>query len=584
MQVLDVVETYGGCVVVDSTRRGKSMPDALMKTVPVWCAVFNRLLFPDDEEAGRLYTPPKCVSASEHAQIEVRIPGFVASLEELKLDIATLRAKVKKPLRPIWVTRASELPTSPPSFEDFHPIVLCTASRRATGTEVGEGGYIQGAGDDAESWSLGLTSPLFWNHHEELLHAKEDSLPELIAKLVSQEATTPTQGTKAVSVKAAPWLSIGSFAALTTGAAYNYDIIITIGLRDALPPVPIPPRKHIHLQCKPGKLGSRDLRTQLPHLQSSIANLSSRRRVLVCDTEGRDFAPGVALALLCLYADEGGSFPTRTTTTNGANGVNKTRSLDKSFIRQRLSWVMTSLPSASPSRATLQSVNEFLLSGHGHGHEYTKTSTTTSRTSLPASNLDDLNLAANTHSQSSSPAETIFKYLKGKWTLHRTIQNHLPTGGLAGTVTGTATFTSRSPTADNAEGEYLYHEEGVFNAGPGINLTVNRRWIWRLSLSSTAAEDGDGSEKSNRSMRRSMSIHFVKPDGETEDYLYNKLPFLQRDGDAWVVEAEHPCGRDFYVSRYTFYLVNNVLKEWNVRHEVKGPVKDYVSSTVHERA
>ena len=30
-----------GCVLIDSTRRGKRYPDALSKTVPIWCAVLN---------------------------------------------------------------------------------------------------------------------------------------------------------------------------------------------------------------------------------------------------------------------------------------------------------------------------------------------------------------------------------------------------------------------------------------------------------------------------------------------------------------------------------------------------------------
>jgi len=52
------------------------MPDALSKTVPIWCCVLNRAMFP---EAGPhpLYTPPQAVSPSEHSQIEKRIDGFV---------------------------------------------------------------------------------------------------------------------------------------------------------------------------------------------------------------------------------------------------------------------------------------------------------------------------------------------------------------------------------------------------------------------------------------------------------------------------------------------------------------------------
>jgi tRNA A64-2'-O-ribosylphosphate transferase len=77
LQLLDVVEKWGGAVVVDSTRRGKSMPDALSKTVPVWCCVVNRAVFGEEGELMGLFTPPQAVGESEHVQMERRIDGFV---------------------------------------------------------------------------------------------------------------------------------------------------------------------------------------------------------------------------------------------------------------------------------------------------------------------------------------------------------------------------------------------------------------------------------------------------------------------------------------------------------------------------
>lgn len=79
LQLLDVVGEYGGAVVVDSTRRGKSMPDALSKTVPFWCCVVNRVVFGAQvgSEQCKLFTPPSAVSESERAQMESRVDGFV---------------------------------------------------------------------------------------------------------------------------------------------------------------------------------------------------------------------------------------------------------------------------------------------------------------------------------------------------------------------------------------------------------------------------------------------------------------------------------------------------------------------------
>ena len=53
------------------------MPDALSKTIPIWCAVLNRLLFEDDCDIHNLQTPEWAVGASERAQIEARLDDFV---------------------------------------------------------------------------------------------------------------------------------------------------------------------------------------------------------------------------------------------------------------------------------------------------------------------------------------------------------------------------------------------------------------------------------------------------------------------------------------------------------------------------
>lgn len=57
------------------------MPDALSKTVPIWCAVMNRALFPSDAAYHAVQFPPNYLGASEESQIERRIDGFVESLK-----------------------------------------------------------------------------------------------------------------------------------------------------------------------------------------------------------------------------------------------------------------------------------------------------------------------------------------------------------------------------------------------------------------------------------------------------------------------------------------------------------------------
>lgn len=191
------------------------MPDALSKTIPIWCCVLNRALFPDQPAHHDLYVPPNAVSASEKSQMLARIPEGLDALRQLKLDLDSLRAQISKPLRPTWVTQETDLSRHhyvvddnnnegdgddddnndngvPKIFDAFRPVICCTSSKRVTDGEMsGHTGYIQGAGDDTENWAHGLTPPIFWAHADELLSAHEAELPTLIKCLVvaSQSAT-----------------------------------------------------------------------------------------------------------------------------------------------------------------------------------------------------------------------------------------------------------------------------------------------------------------------------------------------------------------------------------------------------------
>lgn len=79
-------------IIVDSTRSGKRLPDALSKTIPIWCAVINRAVAKmgrepngcDGKATGtwdtNLYTPHGAVSAQEHHQIEAFLDKWAGDL------------------------------------------------------------------------------------------------------------------------------------------------------------------------------------------------------------------------------------------------------------------------------------------------------------------------------------------------------------------------------------------------------------------------------------------------------------------------------------------------------------------------
>lgn len=294
-------------------------------------------------------------------------------MQALRLPLDGLRVEVGKPLRPLWVTQESPLPPAPLAFEDFHPVVCCTASRRVEGAEVAGGGYVQGAGDDCEGWACGLTPMVFWGNKEVLMATVEEELPQLIEKLVGSEKSE-RRGGNATLVKPTADVYIGALDMVHALAGKDeYDWVVTCSEKGMQGLVDGFSEKVLNLRCGTEKLGSRDLRKELCKVKELIA---SRTRVdcpqkmtmlFACPT-GKDLAVGVALMVLCVFFDSEGecslnALPLESTDKIIGNfiGLQQNLTIDKQFIRQRLSWIMASKPDANPSRSTLQAVNSFLM-------------------------------------------------------------------------------------------------------------------------------------------------------------------------------------------------------------------------------
>lgn len=413
---------------------------------------------------------------------------------------------------------------------------------------MSEAGYIQGAGDDNEGWSQGLDPSIFWSNKEQLLSATEEDLPDVIEQLLSRhqhahESILPTV------IAPSDWLFVASSSALKDNSMGQFAHIIFCGKAFDRVIDPQYAANCLRLDCREGKLGSRDLRKELTKVIEFLVSRMPIERVLVSCHDGKDISIGVALALLCLFADEDG---------RPLESIHESAWMGKDFIKRRLSWIMTSLPSAKPSRTTLQSVNDFLLTSPQQGK------------GVPLHRL--LERKSLFH----DPAEEIFTGLTGKWQMARGIANSLQ-AGLANDVNDFAVFESRKPVSEESKAEYLYSESGEFTTMPGAKLNVKRRWLWRLSK------------------QGSISVHFVKSDGECEDYSYYVLSFDEtpaqtpgKDGEhVLVAHGDHICGEDHHKIAYEFFLQSSKgesrLTKFVVRHVVKGPENDYVSETWHHR-
>lgn len=341
------------------------MPDALSKTVPIWCSVLNIVLFGKSDPL--IYLPPHIISPSEKSQIEKRVPEFLEKFYASGVDVESqLRSKIKKPLRPIWVTPDSFNPQTVQEvswdiIDEFHPIILCTASVMVQDNTDFRPGYtyVQGAADDHEEWASLLTPNILWDNVDVLgnMELTDDQLEKEIEKIVSNLKKKKLSTTDSISI-------LGS---LSHVEPFNYWIGNTEIL--GIPNVDVELAKHFDIlvnlsslfasfksDCKTlnviseslpeGKKGSKQLRSIFPSLVSNIANcdgFNSKKVLILCDT-GSDFSVGLCLALMCLFPSD---------------GMSKAR--DKVSICQRLVYILSSRK-VNPSRTTLNSVNSFLMS------------------------------------------------------------------------------------------------------------------------------------------------------------------------------------------------------------------------------
>jgi hypothetical protein len=87
------------CIIVDSTRSGKRIPDSQSKTIPIWCCTVNNAIMkyrdsiildsksseqteinPKIEWDTELHSLPSLISKSEHDQMTSLIPQFAQNL------------------------------------------------------------------------------------------------------------------------------------------------------------------------------------------------------------------------------------------------------------------------------------------------------------------------------------------------------------------------------------------------------------------------------------------------------------------------------------------------------------------------
>lgn len=380
--MVPLIVSFGGAIIVDSTRRGKRFPDALSKTVPTWCAVLNSArvkLFdrfppsPQFQSAWQphlnshgLSTPVDAVRKSEHDQIQQQIGVWANELLSSSFDIESSLTDLKRPLKPVWISPASQLDEE--ILKDLNELefcpVICLSASKYLDDDAGldrAGGftYIQGAGDDHEGWSKGLSPTLFWEHRVQLLSSHRTALPSLVERIIlsSMDKPCPNDVDQVFEVR-----STKLFICLNSECSRN-------GPSDDELNVVISCRKHVGLNCKREDF---EKTIHMGYSPRSMRNLSEVLSRVVPDCmkimekslpvrltpmgpeldESKELLVAIALCLLVNVFDDRGLRRQETWRPK----------VEKCTVRHRLHWIIEASNGAiNPSRSILKRVNNYLI-------------------------------------------------------------------------------------------------------------------------------------------------------------------------------------------------------------------------------
>lgn len=220
------------------------------------------------------------------------------------MDIEALRESLGRPIKIAWANRSYLYPADLHKGDGYNLFVLCSASKRVHGAEMSEGGYIQGAGDDSESWAHGLTPPVFWENKSALLATDEEELPDRIQELMAKQRSQKTDH-QAIRVAPTQNLYISRTSSLSTDSD-GYDLVIDC---NASPQASEGNAKRLNLGCGSAKLGSRDLRKSLDQVKTfvntTLLSNPAQSLLVTCET-GKDLSAGALLAILCLFYNDDG--------------------------------------------------------------------------------------------------------------------------------------------------------------------------------------------------------------------------------------------------------------------------------------
>ncbi|KAJ8908852.1 hypothetical protein NDN08_005556 [Rhodosorus marinus] len=356
VHLLQILASKWKALVVDATRTGKRFPDSLSKTLPIWTCVVNRAVLGFTDEP--LVLPP-WIPKQEQVRIEGMIPEWVrrcrSALGQMNLP------KPEKKLGIIWLRPESTILESY-SHVDFCPIFALSASRVVEeGTRADMNGfhYIPGAGDDEESWALGLGADSFHENVQAILGDGPDGCEQRMQSFACSKVENVSNSIgdrrfplwdTGVQIGAMEclddpgvWKKFGKVLVLN----HSDDLLAKVGSAD------LDKLVHLTMMSKKGKPDRRyGLQRALPRVLGILQETSS---VLLVSDSDMEYSVAASIAFLasscerdalgCYYRTEGYLVP------------------DKESFSLALASLGTEVPHPiTPSRTVLKQVHRYFMS------------------------------------------------------------------------------------------------------------------------------------------------------------------------------------------------------------------------------
>ncbi|KAI9294166.1 initiator tRNA phosphoribosyl transferase [Neoconidiobolus thromboides FSU 785] len=373
LNLLSIVNQYKGAVIVDSTQKGKSYPDSFSRTIPVYCAVINLAIYnyliennKDNIYQDKLklwdkefYAPHTVVSKNERESILNKLPELYSKLTNSSVDIAKINELIELPLRPVYITMNSNLIDFNQNNQFLHdvpflPLILITASNpnranlKFQNKHQIEFNYIQGAGDDEESWAKGIKWQSYWENVDSILKYKTDDQILSLFKTDSEELRFKSiKNQNNMDFIADSKVAIGNWKSGDPNNPGLRQIDLVINCCDQEYTAEKFNQKYLFLNIKEGKKGKEELFQSIDKVLKYLQNNSEHVKSILCHCiQGKDRSVGIALAILLRFMGEDGKL----------NFQLKQRTVDKQEMKNLIIHLLNYRPNIMPTRSTIKKV------------------------------------------------------------------------------------------------------------------------------------------------------------------------------------------------------------------------------------